>query len=55
MGSEAVYIPEYDLFGCPFTERCKLPKIDFLCRIPECKTCPEYTSNLKELKSRILF
>ncbi|MFX1575057.1 MAG: hypothetical protein ACFFB0_20155 [Promethearchaeota archaeon] len=50
MGSEAVYIPEFDLLACPFINRCKLPKIDFLCRIPECKTCPDYFSNVNKLR-----
>jgi len=51
MGIEAVHIPEYILIACPFIKRCKLPKIDFLCRIPECKTCPDYISKVKEFKS----
>ena len=55
MGSEALSIPEYDLLTCPFIERCKLPKIKFLCKTLECKTCPDYISNVKELKSRVLF
>ena len=55
MGSEASFIPEIGLFGCPFMSKCKLPKHQILCKIPECKTCPDYDSYVKKLKSRVLY
>jgi len=53
MGSEATYLHNYNLLACPFKENCKLPKIKFLCKIPACKTCPDYNSKVKGLKSRV--
>ena len=53
MGSEATYLHNYNLLACPFMESCKLPKIKFLCKIPACKTCPDYNSKVKGLKSRV--
>ncbi|MFX0029578.1 MAG: hypothetical protein ACFE8B_10230 [Candidatus Hermodarchaeota archaeon] len=34
------------LFECPFYPTCSLPKITFLCKIPECRNCSEYDSKL---------
>ena len=38
------------LFECPFYPVCSLPKIDFLCKIPECKNCSEYGRKLIRIK-----
>ncbi len=42
---------ELSLFECPFFTLCPLPKIQFLCKIPECKNCPDYTFKLKKIIS----
>lgn len=55
MGTEIVFIPRIELLTCPFMEKCELPKLQFLCKIPECKNCTEYSDWLKKLKSRILY
>ena len=55
MGSEATFIPEIDLLACPFIEKCKLPKHQTICKIPECKTCPDYISKVKELIKRVVY
>jgi hypothetical protein len=34
---------------CPFFPLCTLPKIKFLCKIPECKNCPDYNFKLDKL------
>ncbi|MFW9896039.1 MAG: hypothetical protein ACFFD7_09580 [Candidatus Thorarchaeota archaeon] len=39
-----------DLSECPFFTSCNLPKIQFLCKIPECKTCPDYNIKLAKIK-----
>jgi len=39
-----------NLTECPFYQYCYLPKIHFLCRIPECKTYPEYLTKLEKIK-----
>ncbi|MHA2009374.1 MAG: hypothetical protein ACXABO_20100 [Promethearchaeota archaeon] len=39
-----------NLLGCPFFSTCNLPKIQFLCKIPECKNCPDYTIKLEKIK-----
>ena len=39
-----------NLIECPFLTSCRLPKIHFLCKIPECKNCPDYTSKLDKIK-----
>ena len=55
-GSDFIFVPEIDLFACPFFEVCQLPKHQFLCKIPECKViCSEYLSKVKNLKPRILY
>jgi len=55
MGTEIEFIPRIELLTCPFIEKCELPKLRFLCKIPECKNCIEYSDWLKKLKSRILY
>ncbi len=45
----------HKIFTCPFWDQCKLPKHQFLCKIPNCKTCSEYALKLKKLKPRVLF
>ncbi|KKM21037.1 hypothetical protein LCGC14_1639460 [marine sediment metagenome] len=37
------------IFGCPFGDQCKLPKHQFLCKNPNCKTCTEYALKLKKI------
>ncbi|MFW9877109.1 MAG: hypothetical protein ACFFG0_28800 [Candidatus Thorarchaeota archaeon] len=54
MGVHSDLEPELGLLICPFTEICDLPKHDFLCKIPECKTCSNYFSKIKAFKSRVL-
>ena len=39
-----------NLLECPFYPTCSLPKLQFLCKIPECKNCPEYIIKLEKLK-----
>ena len=55
MGTEIVFNPHFELLACPFMEKCELPKLGFLCKIPDCKNCTEYIDWLKKLKSRILY
>ncbi|MFX1532023.1 MAG: hypothetical protein ACFFBC_12975 [Promethearchaeota archaeon] len=50
MSSDADLTTTLDLFECPFYSACPLPKIRFLCRIPECKTCSEYFAKLEKIK-----
>ena len=37
------------LTECPFLSTCPLPKIHFLCKIPDCKNCPDYIFKLKKV------
>ena len=55
MGIESSLDIAKSLMACPFDHVCPLPKHDFLCRIPECKECPDYKEKVKKLKSRVLF
>ena len=55
MSIQVDFLTQLKLIICPFENMCPLPKKDFLCKIPECKNCTDYTVNLKKLKSRILF
>jgi hypothetical protein len=41
-----------NLIECPFLSSCLLPKIDFLCKIPNCKNCPDYISKLKKVNEK---
>lgn len=41
---------DLNLEECPFFLSCTLPKIQFLCKIPECKNCPEYISKLQKIR-----
>ena len=54
MTSKAKFIPEIDLFACPFFHQCILPKNEY-CKFLKCKVCPEYTLREKRLNSRHLF
>ena len=48
--SEIVYVPEIDLVTCPVADLCKLPKHNFLCKMPDCKTlCSEYLTKVKKI------
>lgn len=38
------------LLICPCDNACNLPKIHFLCKIPDCKNCTNYNEKLKKLK-----
>ncbi|KKN38098.1 hypothetical protein LCGC14_0756880 [marine sediment metagenome] len=44
-----------EIFSCPFLDQCKLPKHQFLCENSSYKTCSEYSSKLKKIKTRVLF
>lgn len=55
MGTDIIFNPQFELLTCPFMEKCELPKLGFLCKIPDCKNCTEYSDWLKKLKSRILY
>ena len=55
MDSNIVYIPRFELLTCPFIDTCELPKLQFLCKIPECKNCTDYIEKAKKLKHRVLF
>ncbi len=41
---------DLNLTECPFYLSCTLPKIQFLCKIPECKNCPDYISSLQKIR-----
>ena len=48
--SKSVFVPKIDLITCPFVDLCKLPKHNFLCKIPDCKViCSEYLTKVKSL------
>ena len=51
MDSNIAYIPRFELLTCPFMDKCKLPKLQFLCKIPDCKNCTDYIDKAKKLKS----
>ena len=55
MDSNIVYIPRFELLTCPFIDICELPKLQFLCKIPDCKNCTDYIDKVKKLKPKILF
>lgn len=55
MTSEIDNIIRLMVFSCPFSYRCVLEKKDFLCKLPECKECPDYKEFFKKLKPRHLF
>ncbi|MFX1301820.1 MAG: hypothetical protein ACFFBV_02500 [Promethearchaeota archaeon] len=40
---------ELNLLECPFLTSCVLPKIQFLCKIPECKNCPDYNHKVERI------
>ena len=54
MSLQLDFLSKLRLFICPFKNMCILPKKQFLCKIPECKSCPTYIEKLKKLKERIL-
>ncbi|UCC20772.1 MAG: hypothetical protein JSV62_05685 [Promethearchaeota archaeon] len=41
---------DFQIVECPFIESCMLPKIRFLCKIPNCKNCPDYISKLVKIR-----
>ena len=47
MNTESDFLPDKDLLVCPFMNQCILPKHQFLCKVPECKKCPDYESFLR--------
>ena len=55
MGIDTSFNITEKLLACPFAEICHLPHHSFICRNPECKTCPDYIEKVKQLKSRTLF
>ncbi len=48
MISEADFGLKNILSSCPFFHSCPLPKIRFLCKIPDCRNCTDYISNLEK-------
>ena len=50
MSSDTELTKVLNMFDCPFHPVCSLPKIDFLCKIPECKNCSEYDTKLQKIK-----
>ena len=55
MRVEVDFLSNLSLLICPFENNCCLPRIDFLCRIPECKNCSNYNEKLKKIKVRSLY
>ncbi|MFX1378100.1 MAG: hypothetical protein ACFFA4_03330 [Promethearchaeota archaeon] len=51
MSSEGEFLIKLQLIECPFFPSCRLPKIQFLCKIPECKNCPDYISKLQKIRT----
>lgn len=45
---------KFKLFTCSFDNACNLPKKQFLCKIPECKNCTDYTERLRTFKKKTL-
>jgi hypothetical protein len=41
---------DLNLVECPFFPSCGLPKIQFLCKFPECKNCPDYITKLEKIR-----
>ncbi|MFX1420673.1 MAG: hypothetical protein ACFE9N_17380 [Promethearchaeota archaeon] len=39
-----------NLIECPLFPLCTLPKIQFLCKIPNCKNCPDYISKSEKIR-----
>ncbi|MFX0080300.1 MAG: hypothetical protein ACFE94_00955 [Candidatus Hodarchaeota archaeon] len=50
MSSDADLSIVLNLLECPFYSSCSLPKINFLCKIPECKSCSEYNAKLIKIQ-----
>ncbi|MCK4287130.1 MAG: hypothetical protein KAX18_13055 [Candidatus Lokiarchaeota archaeon] len=50
MSSGTKLIIDLKLLECPFFPSCNLPKIQFLCKIPECRNCPDYIVKLEKIK-----
>ena len=50
MSSDVDFTVVLNLLECPFYSTCSLPKISFLCKIPECKNCSEYSAKLEKIK-----
>ena len=50
MSSDVKLTLDLNLDECPFISPCKLPKIHFLCKIPDCKNCPDYIYKLGKIK-----
>lgn len=40
----------FSFLTCPFFQTCSLPKIPFLCKVPQCKNCPDYSLKLNQIK-----
>lgn len=49
MSSDFKLVIDLNLIECPFLPLCPLPKIQFLCKIPECKNCPDYIAKLQRI------
>ena len=50
MSSNAGFDLKINLITCPFYQTCSLPKIQFLCKNPDCKNCPDYSLKLEHIK-----
>ena len=51
MISESKSEYKINILACPFTESCKLPKIQSLCNFPDYKLCRDYQNKLQKLKT----
>ncbi|MFX1503549.1 MAG: hypothetical protein ACFFDH_21485 [Promethearchaeota archaeon] len=50
MSGDIELTSDLELIECPFFSSCILPKIRFLCKIPDCKNCPDYLYKLGKIK-----
>ncbi|MFW9999432.1 MAG: hypothetical protein ACFE9Q_02885 [Candidatus Hodarchaeota archaeon] len=50
MISDSNLVFDLHIIECPFFPSCELPKIQFLCKIPNCRNCPDYISKLEKIK-----
>ncbi|MFW9988205.1 MAG: hypothetical protein ACFFC3_06075 [Candidatus Odinarchaeota archaeon] len=50
MSSDVELTSDLEFIECPFFSSCILPKIRFLCKIPDCKNCPDYLYKVRKIK-----
>lgn len=53
MGSE-VFLHQFESLAYPFIDNCEGHKLQFLCKIPDCKNCLDYVQKVKNLKLNAL-